>query len=219
MINPLFSVSKYKNMRNSAQRSWYGMRILSSSWSQKYWHCFLRCKSEITLKANFLFQNYQYFFLQFHNTMYWEASDFIIAYHLNTDFDLSMYGIWLILIARWRHQMETYSALLALCNGNPPVIGGFPSQRPVMRSFAVFIDVHLSKRLSQQSRCWWFETPSRSLQRHRNVQDCPRSHKYRYRSSYYICDWCMGPFRCYHTWLPSNKSGLTYACNSTFDTI
>ena len=33
--------------------------------------------------------------------------------------------------AWWRHQMETFSALLALCEGNPPVTGGFPSQRPV----------------------------------------------------------------------------------------
>ena len=31
----------------------------------------------------------------------------------------------------WRHQMETFSALLALCEGNQPVIGGCPSQRPV----------------------------------------------------------------------------------------
>ena len=34
----------------------------------------------------------------------------------------------------WRHQMETFSASLALCEGNPPVTGGFPSQRPVTRS-------------------------------------------------------------------------------------
>ena len=35
--------------------------------------------------------------------------------------------------------METFSASLALCEGNPPVAGGFPSQRPVMRSFDVFL--------------------------------------------------------------------------------
>ena len=29
----------------------------------------------------------------------------------------------------WRHQMEMVSTLLALCEGNPPVTGGFPSQR------------------------------------------------------------------------------------------
>ena len=34
--------------------------------------------------------------------------------------------------------METFSALLALCEGNPPVTGGFPSQRPAMRSFDIF---------------------------------------------------------------------------------
>ena len=52
----------------------------------------------------------------------------------------------------WRHQMETFSALLALCAG----------------SFDVFFDLRLSKRLSKQSRRWWFEMPSRSLWRHCN---------------------------------------------------
>ena len=33
----------------------------------------------------------------------------------------------------WRHQIETYSALLALCEGKSPVTGKFPSQRPVTR--------------------------------------------------------------------------------------
>ena len=31
----------------------------------------------------------------------------------------------------WRHQMETFSALLAFCAGNSPVPGEFPAQRPV----------------------------------------------------------------------------------------
>ena len=33
----------------------------------------------------------------------------------------------------WRHQMETFSALLALCARNSPVTGEFPAQRPVTR--------------------------------------------------------------------------------------
>ena len=37
----------------------------------------------------------------------------------------------------WRHHMETISALLALCVGNSPVTGAFPSQRPVTRNFGV----------------------------------------------------------------------------------
>ena len=54
-------------------------------------------------------------------------------------------------------------------SGNPLVTGEFPSHRPVTRSFDVFFDLHLNKRLSKQSRRWWFETPSRSLWRHCNV--------------------------------------------------
>ena len=38
----------------------------------------------------------------------------------------------------WRHQMETFSALLAFCAGNSPVTGELPAQRPVKRSFDVF---------------------------------------------------------------------------------
>ena len=68
----------------------------------------------------------------------------------------------------WRHQMETFSALLDLCAENSPVPGEFPSQRPVTRSFDVFFDLRRNKRLSKQSWCWWFETPSCSLWRHRN---------------------------------------------------
>ena len=68
----------------------------------------------------------------------------------------------------WRHQMETFSALLALCEGNSPVTGEFPAQRPVARSSDVFFDLRRYKRLSKQSWGWWFETPSGSLWRHRN---------------------------------------------------
>ena len=46
--------------------------------------------------------------------------------------------------------------------------GEFPSQRPVTRSFVVFFDLRLNKRLSKQPWGWWFETPSWSLWRHRN---------------------------------------------------
>ena len=35
--------------------------------------------------------------------------------------------------------METFSALLAICAGNSPVTGEFPAQRPVTRSFEVFL--------------------------------------------------------------------------------
>ena len=46
--------------------------------------------------------------------------------------------------------METFSALLALCVGNSPVTSEFPAQRPVTRSFDVFFDLRLNKRMSKQ---------------------------------------------------------------------
>ena len=49
-----------------------------------------------------------------------------------TDF----HGIW------WRHQMEIFFALLALCVWNSPVTGEFPSQRPVTWSFWCFLWSH-----------------------------------------------------------------------------
>ena len=60
----------------------------------------------------------------------------------------------------WRHQMKTFSALLAICAGNspppsppppPPPPPRIPSQRPVTRSFDVFCDLCLNKRLSKHS--------------------------------------------------------------------
>ena len=46
--------------------------------------------------------------------------------------------------------METFSALLALCEGISPVTGEFPAQRPVTRSFDVYIDLRLNKQI-----CAW----------------------------------------------------------------
>ena len=49
----------------------------------------------------------------------------------------------------WRHQLEAFSALLAICAGNSPVTGEFPAQRPVAQSFEVFFDQRPNKRLSE----------------------------------------------------------------------
>ena len=45
--------------------------------------------------------------------------------------------------------METFSALLAICVGSSPVTGEFSAQLPVTRSFDVFFDLRLNKRLSK----------------------------------------------------------------------
>ena len=48
--------------------------------------------------------------------------------------------IWIWIVSPWwRHQMEIFSAFLALCAGNSPVTTEFTSQRPVTRSFDVFL--------------------------------------------------------------------------------
>ena len=71
--------------------------------------------------------------------------------------------------AWWHRQMETFSALLALCDGNSPVAGEFHAQRPVTRSFDVFFDLRLNQPLSKQSWGWWSETPPSPLWRLCNV--------------------------------------------------
>ena len=61
---------------------------------------------------------------------------------------------------------------------------GFPSQRPVTRSFDVFFDLCLNKRLSKHSTCRWFEAPWSSC------TACFRSAiwKHMYAQSY-LCIW------------------------------
>ena len=56
--------------------------------------------------------------------------------------------------------------------------GEFPTQRPVTRSFDVFFDLRLNKRLSKQPWGWWFETPSWSLWRQCNGTYDAKSHYY-----------------------------------------
>ena len=72
----------------------------------------------------------------------------------------------LINITWWRHQMETFSALLAICAGNSLVTGEFPAQRPVTQNFDVFFDLPLNmlnKQLNKKhSRRW--------LWRHHNME-------------------------------------------------
>ena len=64
--------------------------------------------------------------------------------------------------------METFSALLAIYAGNSLVPGEFPTQKPGTRSFDVFFDLRMNKRLSKQSWGWWFEMLLRPLWRQCN---------------------------------------------------
>ena len=54
-------------------------------------------------------------------------------------------------ISWWRHQMEVFSASLVICAGNLPIIGEFPSQRPVTRSFdASLICAWINERVNNR---------------------------------------------------------------------
>ena len=92
-------------------------------------------------------------------------NEYIISSYYRSYTSESLVNEWPL--AWWRNQMETLSALLALCAGNSTVTGELTSQMPVAWSFDVFVDLRL-KRLSKQSWGWLFETPSRSLWRHCN---------------------------------------------------
>ena len=87
------------------------------------------------------------------------------------------------------------------------------TQRPMTRSFDVFFDLRLDKRLSKKSWGWWFETPSCSLWRHCNENRPARSHSNRpvmwsLKKSYCLC-------ALFHVWKyrlvkESTKSTLFY---------
>ena len=54
-----------------------------------------------------------------------------------------------ITMARTKEQLASFSVLLVLCERKPPVTGGFPSQRPVTRSFDVCFVLRLKKQLNK----------------------------------------------------------------------
>ena len=92
------------------------------------------------------------------------------CYDYLTQFNLHYCNIRIIpSVAWWRHQMETFSTLLAICAGNSSFTGEFLAQGPVTRSFGVFFDLRLNKRLRKQSWVWLFEMPSHPFWRHCNV--------------------------------------------------
>ena len=67
-----------------------------------------------------------------------------------------LFAIW------WRHQMETFLALLAICAGNSLVTG----HEGQWRGALMFFICALNKQLSKQSWGWWFETQWRPLAYH-----------------------------------------------------
>ena len=84
--------------------------------------------------------------------------------------------------------METFPALLAICAENSPVTGEFPSQRPVTRSFDVFLDLRLNKRLSNNFVLNIFYNEKVPLHRF-----CARIVKFKWKMSV-KCTWIRSRF-------------------------
>ena len=103
----------------------------------------------------------------------------IIRYQMNSELLHFKQILWVLY---WPNEVIDDILMMTSSNGNifrvtGPLcgeftgLGEFPTQRPVTRSFDVFFDMRSNKRLSKQSWGWWFEMPSLSLWRHRNVVD------------------------------------------------
>ena len=69
-------------------------------------------------------------------------------------------------VIKWKHFPRYWSF----------VRGIHRSQRPVTRSFDIFFDLRLNKRLSKQSWGWWFETLTCPLWRQCNVSALINKH-------------------------------------------
>ena len=106
----------------------------------------------------------------------------------------------------WRHQMETFSALPAICAGNSSVSGEFPAQRPVTRSFDISFDLRLNKRLSKQSWSWWFETLSCPLWRQCNEMCSKTSSAFCLDLDVVTMDYnCLSLFAAFNEHVPSSR--------------
>ena len=56
----------------------------------------------------------------------------------------------------WRHEMQTFHALPAICAGNSQGTIEFPAKGQWRGVLRVFFDLRLNKRLSKQSWGLWF---------------------------------------------------------------
>ena len=81
-------------------------------------------------------------------------------------------------VIKWKHFPRYWPFVRGIhrspvITGHRWFTGELPAQRSVTRSFDVFFDLCLTKRLSKQWRGWWFVTSSCPLWRHCNGNgDC-----------------------------------------------
>ena len=94
--------------------------------------------------------------------------------------------------------------------------GEFPTQKPMTRSFDVFSDLRLNKRLSKQPWGWWFETPSWSLWRHCNGILCFEPFPvYQLKNPPSICHHAAADIYvlCYEPWMGHSHVSIMTGCH------
>ena len=119
---------------------------------------------------------------------------------------------------RWKHiHMMTswngniFRATGHLCGGIHRSPVNSPAKRPVTRSFGLFFELRLNKRLSKQSWDCWFETPSHPLRRHNDTQQYFMLHG-RCIIHFVVCDFALmltchiDCSYCWADWLTSTNS-------------
>ena len=105
---------------------------------------------------------------------FWPEDRSVTSIYFVVIFSIGLIESWL-----WAHSLfhgiVTMTIMMTSSMDTISALQAIPAQRPVTRSFGIFFDLRLNKRLSKQSWGWWFETPSRPLWRHCNVIFCENS--------------------------------------------
>ena len=123
--------------------------------------------------------------------VWWRWAHYLDHNHFSLSWDVHAFHSWMMTSSNG----NIFRVTGPLC-GEFTGPGEFPAQRPVTRSFDVFFDLRLNKRLSKQPWGWWLETPSWSLWRHCNVLNV-------YHITYSVDLWCP-------KWLNNNDKSITY---------
>ena len=149
--------SNHLKFEEETNRKWKGK--LGSGLSQ-----YIGYLSELNSNlAKFQFANKSFFSCQIVLKFSTKYGSISLQYHreMGVTKELNFARVWLKMTSWWRHQMETSSALLALCEGNSPVDSHHKGQwrGALMFSF-------ICAWPNGETRHRWFETQSHSLWRH-----------------------------------------------------
>ena len=147
MIFMCISHDKYWRYFSGDTGRWFNIKMSSYQYRKSHggdktilWSSYLHNGISYTGKMTSLYwiRTQVFFFIYFFINLHF--SQVMVKCKQSVSHELVELMLW------WRHQMETFSALLALCAGNSPVTGEFSLHRSLMRSFDVFF--HLCQGIS-----------------------------------------------------------------------